>query len=87
MTDQLKDVTLAVIDRLKARGVEATLEYPGFIAVPTADGRVWNIGTANGSWGADLTSADGGDVYKAVVLCDSSDVDVITERILTACAR
>jgi hypothetical protein len=29
-------------------------EFPGYIALRTDDGGLWAIGTANGTWGADL---------------------------------
>jgi hypothetical protein len=34
--------------------VSWSFEYPGYIALRTDGGGVWHIGTANGTWGADL---------------------------------
>lgn len=47
-----------VVTKLAALGVPATVEYPGFIAVPVGQ-KVWNFGTANEWWGGELTDANG----------------------------
>src|SRR5262245_42275396 len=50
----------AVAVALNARGVEATVEYPGFILITDwSFDRSAAIGTANGCWGGDVTEHDG----------------------------
>jgi hypothetical protein len=55
---------LAVVDKLRERGLDASLEYPGWVSVEpyveveTPDD-VWHFGTANGDWGGELVSSEG----------------------------
>jgi hypothetical protein len=52
-----------VADRLNVLGgpggYSASVEYPGFVQVTNPDGTCWNIGTANGDWGGDLSDGGG----------------------------
>ena len=47
------DTLSAVAVGLQAQGIDATVEYPGFLLLPTATGAL-NIGTANGMWEGDV---------------------------------
>ena len=81
----------AVVEALAERNVDATLEYPGFIAVDLneqsgyaagLDGRSLHFGDANDTISADLVVAD--EVESAVdsdIPRDSTDVGRIAEFI------
>jgi hypothetical protein len=77
------DILPAVVAKLAALGVTATVEYPGFIAVRISPEAAWNFGTANPTWGGDLTT----DWGRALDACDfgiprtSTDVDTLADRI------
>lgn len=69
-------------------GLFATVEHPGYIAIPHAadDGTVWAFGTVNKKWDGQLMTADGSEVLRVI------DVHVpVTEtnpgRIALAIAR
>jgi hypothetical protein len=55
-------------------GTLVTVEYPGwlFAAHATDDARFWEIGTANGSWGANLVDNDG-TIHATVEVPGSAD--------------
>ncbi len=79
----------AVAQRLNREALHATVEYPGFIAIPIEDGRTWCFGTANENWGGDLMTADGSKVITAVdcgVPSTTEDVETVALAILSALA-
>jgi hypothetical protein len=47
------DLLVAVWTEFNRRGLTASIEYPGYIAL-VAGTKTFDIGTANGNWGADL---------------------------------
>jgi hypothetical protein len=44
----------SIVSEANEFGLSASIEYPGFVSVTDAAGRVLHIGTANGSWGVDV---------------------------------
>lgn len=71
-----------VVDHLTDdAGLAASLEHPGFIAIPHADGSgtQWAFGNVNDTWQGELRSADGGEVLEVLDTyvrrdCDRPDV-------------
>ncbi len=51
----------AAIELLKARGVSASWEHPGYISVPCPRDLTLSVGTADGFWGYDVHTKDGYD--------------------------
>jgi len=80
-----------VCEQVHALGVACSIEYPGYLAVPV-DALVLNVGTANGEWGADLTTSDGLQVAGSGVVGtlaesipgDSTDIARIARAIVVA---
>lgn len=72
-----------VVAALAARGIAATVEYPGYLAVASPSGHTWSVGRANPTWGADLTSADGAmlDATDFEIPIASTDVERIADKI------
>jgi len=52
------DIHRHVTELLQAKGIQASYEYPGYIAI--AD---WAIGTANGKWEMDLMTGEGAHIH------------------------
>jgi hypothetical protein len=87
LTPELRTMR-AVCDRLRAEGLDASIEYPGFIHVTehAADGDVWGIGTTNGTWGGSVQTADGapGVYFETTEPGESTDADAIARAVLAA---
>lgn len=56
-------------------GCRATVEYPGFVQVENPDGTLWNVGTADGDWGGDLSDACGNYLGEAFLIEGSAGWD------------
>lgn len=54
MTKDIADKVGQTLLRQSDVLVSFTYEYPGYLAIQTDGGGAWNIGTANGTYGADL---------------------------------
>jgi len=75
--------------------VEWTYEYPGFIALRTDGGGAWMIGTANGTWGADLyidendwcAGEQPDHSIDTTISGDSDDVNAIAEALYNAMVK
>jgi hypothetical protein len=76
MQIQFDELLDAIAKRLILHGLDATVEYPGYIHVNGAD-----FGNANDFWGWDRENGDYGDLPNAVA-SDSEDVSAITDGIL-----
>lgn len=83
----------AVCDRLRAAGLEVSIEYPGHIETPDhvpadVDGErgAWAIGTANETWGGNVLHVGGaeGPSFVTDVPSTSTDADAISAAILAA---
>lgn len=78
----------AIANALAERGVHATYEEtPGFLAVTDEDGRAWNFGTANPTWGGECVADDGHTLFPAPdsdIPADSTDVRAIGDYIIRA---
>lgn len=69
-----------VIAVLRARGMDATLEYPGQICV-----RGRHFGTVNPTWG--WSTADGRESGDLAIPSDSTDVQAIADAIYTSVTK
>ena len=75
-----------VASALKAQGYNASVEYPGYVAVTINAQTVVNVGTAGGHWGYDISdeqgfgSGDGG--YIAAEDAPVSEVVASTVEVL-----
>ena len=95
MADRYADVANRVGKCLMRQSdvfVSFSFEYPGFIALRTNGGGLWNIGTADGNWGADLyideeSYVEGESPDHSIstsIGADSMDVGMICEALYSA---
>lgn len=69
------DTMQAVVEELQRRGLPASLEYPGWIAL-----QGWAIGTANGTWAAN--SEDGERDADSGIPAEFEDAELIADGIM-----
>jgi hypothetical protein len=74
------EIIQAVTERLVASGYDATMEYPGYIAVKVGD-LSFAFGDANETWAGDIETADVGGVVVTDVPSDSTNVEKIAVAI------
>jgi hypothetical protein len=92
MTTETATAVAAQLQRQSDVFTSWTFEYPGYIAIVTDGGQLWTVGTANGTWGADLylnqqSFIDGHSPDCSVttdVSADATNVDLIVARLYTA---
>ena len=70
-------------------GLVASVEYPGYIAIPSADqaSLTWCFGTANDTWMGDLMNDNGSHVFESIdtgVPSTETDAGVIAFAIAKA---
>jgi hypothetical protein len=80
MTTTILENVVALLARLD---ITATVEYPGYLAVPAGDGLTWNLGTANPTWGGELIDVDGGQLHATDfgVPSTSTNAELIANKI------
>lgn len=83
--DTYEATMLAVVEKLKVRGVDASYEWPGYIAVhvPVVD-LMLNFGNASELFGCSITDMVGqatGEYIESCIRSDSTDVDELTDFI------
>lgn len=76
----------AIVEALKEKGIEASVEYPGFVHIlhPSGDGTYLAYGDSNDMWGADYCEADGNvsGSSQSEVFTESDDVQAAIDFIL-----
>jgi hypothetical protein len=79
----MTDVLDKVVVELKRLDIAASVEYPGFIAVPANKVASWHFGTANATWGGELVTERGTilDTTDFGLSRDTDDAELIANTI------
>ena len=91
MPQTTETIMAAVVEGLKARGVTAYLEYPGYISIPVGTITL-DCGTANGTWDCDCVDFDDNvvETIESTLPGDCADVERIVNHLTityTECER
>lgn len=57
--EQEMEIELGIVAALEKMGVQASVEYPGYVCVTFRNGDTYNFGRNNDNWGGDARDKDG----------------------------